>query len=198
MNILIVAPTEREFRNISAAIDAATLPRHRYIPVCSGIGKAASAAAVTYAIAKSEAPIDAVAVIGFAAGTLGYRQGEIVCPSVAQYHDCNVPEGFIPELTDPIALSGGSEGVMVLTGDSFVNADIVGEIKEQFGVEHAIFDMEITSIAIAVRLCFNLPVYAMKMISDVPEAGHTEQSYDEFADSHSDFSPFIEILNQIA
>jgi nucleoside phosphorylase len=198
MNILIVAPTEREFRNISAAIDAATLPRHRYIPVCSGIGKAASAAAVTYAIATSEAPIDAVAVIGFAAGTLGYRQGEIVCPSVAQYHDCNVPEGFIPELTDPIALSGGSEGVMVLTGDSFVNADIVGEIKEQFGVEHAIFDMEITSIAIAVRLCFNLPVYAMKMISDVPEAGHTEQSYDEFADSHSDFSPFIEILNQIA
>ena len=198
MNILIVAPTEREFRNISAAIDAATLPRHRYIPVCSGIGKAASAAAVTYAIAKSEAPIDAVAVIGFAAGTLGYRQGEIVCPSVAQYHDCNVPEGFIPELTNPIALSGGSEGVMVLTGDSFVNADIVGEIKEQFGVEHAIFDMEITSIAIAVRLCFNLPVYAMKMISDVPEAGHTEQSYDEFADSHSDFSPFIEILNQIA
>ena len=198
MNILIVAPTEREFRNISAAIDAATLPRHRYIPVCSGIGKAASAAAVTYAIATSEAPIDAVAVIGFAAGTLGYRQGEIVCPSVAQYHDCNVPEGFIPELTDPIALSGGSEGVMVLTGDSFVNADIVGEIKEQFGVEHAIFDMEITSIAIAVRLCFNLPVYAMKMISDVPEAGHTEQSYDEFADSHSDFSPFVEILNQIA
>ena len=83
MNILIIAPTEREFRNISAAIDAATSPQHRYIPVCSGIGKAAAAAAVTYAIATSEAPIDAVAVIGFAAGTLGYQQGDIVCPSVA-------------------------------------------------------------------------------------------------------------------
>ncbi len=197
MNILIIAPTEREFLNMSAAIDAATSPRHRYIPVCSGIGKAASAAAVTHAIATSEAPIDAVAVIGFAAGTLGYRQGEIVCPSVAQYHDCNVPAGFIPELTDPIALHGGTEGVMVFTGDSFVNADIVRDIKERFGVEHAIFDMEITSIAIAVKLCYNLPVFAMKMISDVPEAGHTEQSYDEFADSHSDFSPFIEILNKI-
>lgn len=197
MNILIIAPTEREFRNMSAAVDAAISPRHRYIVACSGIGKAASAATVTYAIAKSEAPIDAVAVIGFAAGTLGYRQGEIVCPSVAQYHDCDVPEGFIPELTNPIALSGGSEGVMVFTGDSFVNADIVRDIKERFGVEHAIFDMEITSIAIAVKRCFNIPVFAMKMISDVPEAGHTEFSYDEFADSHSDFSAFVEVLDRL-
>ena len=198
MNILIIAPTEREFRNISAAIDAATSLRHRYIPICSGIGKAASAAAVTHAIATSETPIDAVAVIGFAAGTLGYQQGEIVCPSVAQYHDCNVPAGFIPELTNPFKLSGGTEGVMVFTGDSFVNAEIIADIKSSFGVEHAIFDMEITAIAIAVKLCFNIPVYAMKMISDVPEAGHTEQSYDEFADSHSDFSAFIDELNKIA
>ena len=198
MNILIIAPTEREFRNISAAIDTAKSPQHRYIPVCSGIGKAAAAAAVTHAIATFEAPIDAVAVIGFAAGTLGYQQGEIVCPSVAQYHDCNVPAGFIPELTNPFKLAGGTEGVMVFTGDSFVDAEIVRDIKERFGVEHAIFDMEITAIAIAVKLCFNLPVYAMKMISDVPEAGHTEQSYDEFADSHSDFSAFIDELNKIA
>ena len=197
MNILIVGPTEREFRNISTAIDAATSLRHRYIPICSGIGKAASAAAVTHAIATSESPIDAVAVIGFAAGTLGYQQGEIVCPSVAQYHDCNVPAGFIPELTAPIALKGGSEGVMVFTGDSFVDAEIVRDIKECFDIEHAIFDMEITAIAIAVKLCYGLPVYAMKMISDVPEAGHTEQSYDEFADSHSDFSAFIAELNKI-
>ncbi len=197
MNILIIAPTEREFRNMSAAVDAATSPRHRYIVACSGIGKAASAAAVTYAIEKSEAPIDAVAVIGFAAGTLGYRQGEIVYPSVAQYHDCNVPEGFIPELTNPIALHGGSENVTVFTGDSFVNADIVRDIKARFGVEHAIFDMEITSIAIAVKMCFNIPVFAMKMISDVPEAGHTEQSYDEFADSHADFSAFITALEKM-
>ena len=78
-----------------------------------------------------------------------------------------------------------------------MDAAIVRDIKERFGVEHAIFDMEITAIAIAVKLCFNLPVYAMKMISDVPEAGHTEQSYDEFADSHSDFSAFITALDQV-
>ena len=57
--------------------------------------------------------------------------------------------------------------------------------------------MEITTIAIAVKRCFNIPVFAMKMISDVPEAGHTEQSYDEFADSHSDFSAFVEVLDRL-
>ena len=74
---------------------------------------------------------------------------------------------------------------------------MVRNIKARFGVEHAIFDMEITAIAIAVKLCYSLPVVAMKMISDVPEAGHTEQSYDEFAESHSDFSAFITALNQM-
>lgn len=197
MNILIVAPTGREYRNISAAVSAASATRHSYTVVCSGIGKAASAATVARALATAENPYDAVAVIGFAAGTLGYQQGEIVCPSVAQYHDCDVPAGFIPELTDPIALKGGAEDVMVFTGDSFVNAEIIADIKSRFGVEHAIFDMEITSIAIAAEICGKVPVMALKMISDVPEAGHTEQSYDEFADSHADFSAFIEILEQM-
>ena len=35
------------------------------------------------------------------------------------------------------------------------------------------------------------------MISDVPEAGHTEQSYDEFADSHAGFSAFVEVLDRL-
>ncbi len=197
MNILIIAPTGREYRNISAAVTAATNTRHTYTVTCSGIGKAASAAATARAIVTAERPYDAVAVIGFAAGTLGYRQGEIVTPSVAQYHDCDVPAGFIPELTDPIALKGGTDKVMVFTGDSFVNAEIIAEIKHRFGIEHAIFDMEITSIAIAADLCGKVPVIALKMISDVPEAGDTEQSYDEFADSHSDFSAFVEVLEQM-
>jgi len=29
----------------------------------------------------------------------------------------------------------------------------------------------------------------VKMVSDIPEEGDTEHSYDEFVDSHSDFSP---------
>jgi nucleoside phosphorylase len=197
MNILIVAPTSREYRNIVAAVNNSTATHHHYTVVCSGIGKAASAATTARAIVTAEKPYDAVVVIGFAAGTLGYHQGEIVTPSVAQYHDCDVPEGFIPELTDPISLKGGSDGVVVFTGDSFVNAEIIARIKSRFGVEHAIFDMEITSIAIAADICGKIPVIALKMISDVPEAGHTEQSYDEFADSHSDFSPFIEALEQM-
>lgn len=198
MNILIIAPTEREYRNISAAVAKAVDTRHDYTVVCSGIGKAASAATTARALVEAEKPYDAVAVIGFAAGTLGYHQGEIVAPSVAQYHDCDVPEGFIPELTDPVQLKGGVDGVAVFTGDSFVNAEIIAQIKSRFGVENAIFDMEITSIAIAATICGRVPVIALKMISDVPEAGHTEHSYDEFADSHSDFSVFVQTLERMA
>ena len=197
MRILIVAPTHREFRNITAAVEKRTAPHHDYTIIESGIGKAGAAATVGATLATAEHPFDRIVVIGFAAGSKGMHQGDIVVPNRAQYHDCDVPEGFIPELTNPISLSGGSEGVMVFTGDSFVNADIVRDIKERFGVEHAIFDMEITSIAIAVKRCFNIPGFAMKMISDVPEAGHTEQSYDEFADSHADFSAFVEVLDRL-
>lgn len=197
MHILVIAPTTREYRNISAAIERAEGTRHSYDVICSGIGKAASAAVTARALATATRPYDVVAVIGFAAGTLGYHQGEVVAPAVAQYHDCDVPAGFIPELTDPIALKGGTEGVVVFTGDSFVNAEIIARIKREFGINHAIFDMEITSIAIAANLCGGVPVVALKMISDVPEAGHTEQSYDEFADSHSDFSAFVEALERV-
>ena len=57
--------------------------------------------------------------------------------------------------------------------------------------------MEITAIKIAADICGNIPVAVVKMISDVPEDGHTEHSYDEFADSHSDFTPILEQIEQL-
>ena len=36
------------------------------------------------------------------------------------------------------------------------------------------------------------------MISDVPESGPNERSYDEFADTHSDFSIFVDRLEEIS
>ena len=196
MHILIVAPTSREYANMVATLQAQTSLRHTYQVICSGIGKAASAASVAMAIAKAEKPFDRVVVIGFAAATLGFQQGDVVSPSVARYHDCDVPEGFIPELTDPFALAGG-EDITVFTGDSFVNAQSVAAIKSHFGAERAIFDMEITAIAIAAKQCGDVAVSAVKFVSDVPEAGHTELSYDEFADSHSDFSPLLDVVEQM-
>ena len=193
-NILIVAPTVRENKNIRLAIErkGETL-KNRYTVAFSGIGKAAAAATITRYLLQAEQPYDLVAVIGYAAGTLGFRQGEVVVPNRVQYHDADIPEGFIPEVSDPRNLLG-TDDVTVFTGDSFVNAKSVAEIKARFGVEKAIFDMEIGAIAIACEMCDNMPLLAVKVISDVPEDGHTELSYDEFANSWTDFSP---ILNRV-
>ena len=193
-NILIVAPTVRENKNIRLAIErkGETL-KNRYTVAFSGIGKAAAAATITRYLLQAERPYDLVAVIGYAAGTLGFKQGEVVMPNRVQYHDADIPEGFIPEVSDPRNLLG-TDDVTVFTGDSFVNAKSVAEIKARFGVEKAIFDMEIGAIAIACEMCDNMPLLAVKVISDVPEDGHTELSYDEFANTWTDFSP---ILNRV-
>lgn len=187
MKILIAAPTQREYSYIKAAAER-TATHHAYTVVCCGVGKAAAAAAVAAQLARER--FDMVAVIGFAAGTAGFRQGDIVVLSEVRYHDTNVPDGFVPELTDPYPLTGG-DGTKVFTGDSFVDAAIVRGIKEHFGVGRALFDMEIGAVAIAASVCGGVPVAAVKMISDVPEDGHTDLSYEEFADSHSDFSALL-------
>lgn len=191
-NILIVAPTERENKNIRLAIErkGETL-KNNYTVAFSGIGKAAAAATITRYLLQAEKPYDLVAVIGYAAGTLGFKQGEVVVPNRVQYHDADIPEGFIPEVSDARKLLG-TDDVTVFTGDSFVNAKSVAEIKARFGVERAIFDMEIGAIAIACEMCDNMPLVAVKVISDVPEDGHTELSYDEFANTWTDFSPILD------
>lgn len=195
-NILIVAPTERENRNIRLAIECrGEQLKNKYTVAFSGIGKAAAAATITRYLLQAEQPYDLVAVIGYAAGTLGFKQGEVVMPNRVQYHDADIPEGFIPEVSDPRNLLG-TDDITVFTGDSFVNAKSVAEIKARFGVERAIFDMEIGAIAIACEMCNNMPLVAVKVISDVPEDGHTELSYDEFANTWVDFSPILDKIEK--
>ena len=197
MRILIVAPTTREYKYMRATLDAAQNTKHDYTLICSGIGKAGAAAGVATAVAKAAEPFDAVAVIGFAAGSLGFKQGDVVAPNRAIYHDCDVPEGFIPELTDPYALAGNDD-ITVFTGDSFINATSATEIMERFSTTHAIFDMEIMAIAIAVRdYAAGIPLLAVKYISDVPQSGHNEWSYDAFAESHSDFTPLLHKIENL-
>ena len=196
-NILIVAPTERENKNIRIAIEKrGEALKNRYTVAFSGIGKAAAAATLTRHILTAEQSYDLVAVIGYAAGTIGFKQGEIVAPNRVQYHDTDIPDGFIPEITDPRTLLG-SDDVTVFTGDSFVNARSVADIKARFGVEKAIFDMEIGAIAIACEMCGNVPLVAVKVISDVPEDGHTELSYEEFANTWTDFTPILNKLEEL-
>ena len=193
MKILVCAPTSREYRAMRFALDKAQGLKHSYELREVGIGKALSSAGVARALTMAEAEgvkFDMLAVVGFAAAALGRKQGDIVMPSRAIHHDAIIPEGFCPEITDPRKLCG-SDAEAVFTGDSFVNADIVREIKTRFGVECGLFDMEIAAICQVAELYDNIPVVAVKYVSDVPEAGHSEHSYDEFADAHSDFTELL-------
>ena len=196
MRVLICAPTSREYRAMRYALDKAKALKHSYDLKEVGIGKALSSAGVSRALTLATEKYDMLAVIGFAAAALGRKQGDIVMPSRAIHHDAIIPEGFCPEITDPRKLCG-TDAETVFTGDSFVNADIVREIKARFGVECGLFDMEIAAICQVAELYDNIPVVAVKYVSDVPEAGHSEHSYDEFADAHSDFTPLLERLEQL-
>lgn len=190
MRVLICAPTSREYRAMRYALDKAQSLKHSYDLVEVGIGKALSSAGVARALTLAQQKYDMLAVIGFAASALGRKQGDIVMPLRAIHHDAIIPEGFCPEITDPRMLRG-TDAETVFTGDSFVNADIIREIKSRFGVECGLFDMEIAAICQVAELYDNIPVVAVKYVSDVPEEGHSEHSYDEFADAHSDFTPLL-------
>ena len=192
--MLICAPTSREYRAMRYALDKAENLKHSYDLVEVGIGKALSSAGVARALTLATDKYDMLAVVGFAASALGRKQGDIVMPSRAIHHDAIIPEGFCPEITDPRMLRG-TDPETVFTGDSFVNADIIREIKSRFGVECGLFDMEIAAICQVAELYDNIPVVAVKYISDVPEEGHSEHSYDEFADAHSDFTPLLNRLD---
>ena len=134
MRVLVCAPTSREYRAMRYALDKATNLKHNYDLVEVGIGKALSSAGVARALTLATEKYDMLAVVGFAASALGRKQGDIVMPCRAIHHDAIIPEGFCPEITDPRALRGTDQET-VFTGDSFVNADIIREIKGRFGVE---------------------------------------------------------------
>ncbi len=194
MKYLIVAPTEREYRNVTYALEGRTT-ENQYIVARTGVGKALAAANTALAIARENCDVDRVAIIGYAASTLGRERGELVAPRMARYHDCRIPGDFVPELTDPHPLLGHDDAV-VWTGDSFVDAEIIVEVKEKYGLKSGLFDMEATAVCQAAEL-FDLPVVVIKMVSDVPEEGDNEFSYDEFVNSHSDFTPFIDYLENL-
>lgn len=197
MNILVITPSLRENRSMVETVSRAGRTRNSYEILRCGIGKASAAAHVAAALTSNRGKYDMVAVVGFAAGSPGFTRGEIVMPDCARYHDCDIPEGFIPEITDPCPLAG-RDSVTVFTGDSFISAHSAAEIRERFGADKAIFDMEITAVAIAVReIEPTVPMVVVKMISDIPELNDNEHSYDEFADSHKDFSEILSRLESL-
>ena len=194
MRYLVITPTEREYRNMCVAIDRQGL-KNQYTVARTGVGKALAAAGAALTISQGRGVYDRVAVVGYAASTLGRQRGDIVAPRVARYYDCRIPGDFVPELTDPHPLLGHDDAV-VWTGDSFVDGDIIRSVKEQYGLKSGLFDMEATAICQAAEM-FDLPVVVVKMVSDVPEEGDTEHSYDEFVNAHTDFSAFVDYLEDL-
>lgn len=194
MRYIVVAPTEREYNNITLALQGRETV-NQYTVTRSGVGKALAAANTALAISRAKGDVDRIAVIGYAASTLGRTRGEIVAPRVARYHDCRIPGDFVPELTDPYPLLGHDDAV-VWTGDSFVDAQIIADVKSQYGMKSGLFDMEATAVC-QVADMFDVPIVVVKMVSDVPEEGDNEHSYDEFVNSHSDFGVFIDYLESL-
>lgn len=196
MKYLVVTPTEREYRNMTKALEERSGMNNSYTVVRTGVGKALSAASTAQALVRANGEVDRIAVIGYAASTSDRQRGDIVAPRVARYHDCRVPGDFVPELTEPYPLLGHDDAV-VWTGDAFVNGEMIAEIKSRFGVSSGLFDMEATAVCQAAELFGQLPVVVVKMVSDVPESGDTECSYDDFVNSHTDFGVFIDYLEKL-
>lgn len=193
MKILVVTPMSREKTNFQQALTRRTSTQHQYVVTGCGVGKAMAAAAVAICLEKEH--YDMVAVIGYAAAGAGggLHTGDMVIPSSARYHDVHAPEWLVPELTSPYVLEGG-DGAVILTGDSFVDAPLASSVRQRFGLDgKVLFDMEATAVC-QVATSYSTPVAVVKMVSDIPEDGDTDFSFDDFVNSHSDFASFVDCL----
>lgn len=184
-----------EKANMEAAL-AARAPqlKHSYTVRRGYVGKVYAAAATALALAEEGEHYDMVAVVGYAAASAAYNTGDVVCPRLARYHDSHVPEGLdgVSFLTNPYELCGTDEAT-IFTGDSFVGADMIGEIKARFGTDHALFDMEATAVC-QIAAQRGVPVVVMKLVSDTPEKGCDADSFERFVEEHTDFGCFVELL----
>jgi nucleoside phosphorylase len=195
-NILVITPMAAEQENMLQALNNYPNPLINSYTIRRGyVGKVYAAAAT--ALALEEERYDLVAVIGYAAASKEFSTGDIVCPRAARYHDARVPEGLdgVSFLTDPYKLEGSDDAV-IYTGDSFVGKEMIEEIKERFGTERALFDMEATAVC-QIAAQRGVPAMVLKMVSDTPEKGCDADSFERFVTEHTDFAAFVEILEGV-
>ena len=195
-NILVITPMAAEQENMLQALNNYPNPLINSYTIRRGyVGKVYAAAAT--ALALEEERYDLVAVIGYAAASKEFSTGDVVCPRAARYHDARVPEGLdgVSFLTDPYELEGSDDAV-IYTGDSFVGKEMIEEIKERFGTERALFDMEATAVC-QIAAQRGVPAMVLKMVSDTPEKGCDADSFERFVTEHTDFAAFVEILEGV-
>lgn len=188
MNILVLAPMTRECDNFTRALRQRRKLKNQYKVVNCGVGKVNAAYNAALELFQASVTYDLVAVIGYAAASPYYKQGDFVMPSSARYHDARVPEGLVDELTRVYDLEGFDD-CTILTGDAFVDKVLADELTNKYGLK-VLFDMEATAVA---QVCdeANVPLLVYKFISDIPQNDHNYQSFDEFVNSHTDFTQFV-------
>ena len=194
-NILVITPMAAEQENMLCALNNYSLPLINSYTIQRGyVGKVYAAAAT--ALAMEQERYDMVAVVGYAAASKEFSTGDVVCPREARYHDARVPTGLdgLSFLTDPYFFDD-TAAAEIYTGDSFVGAEMIGEIKERFGTPRALFDMEATAVC-QIAAQRGVPVVVMKMVSDTPEKGCDADSFERFVTEHTDFAAFVEILER--
>lgn len=199
MKILVVAPMQREYDNFTAALNHFSSLGNEYTVINAGVGKVATAAGVARALTAMESDpskgqYDLVVLVGYAAGSRAFKQGQLVIPNKTCYHDTVAPKGFIPEF-DTIYELAGKDDVLVLTGDVFVDTAIANDLEVRFGTK-IIYEME---AAAACQVCvpYGIPVMVLKYISDVPQDDHNVESFEEFVNSHTDFTAFVDYLEKM-
>lgn len=195
MHILIVAPTKNEYLSMKRTLDTIQ-HAHHYSLIQSGVGKAAAASTTAINVFHPAAPkFDLIAVIGYAAASTSYEQGEIVIPNQACYHDADCPSEIVPELTKIYPLQG-SDNCIILTGDSFVTKELADKLTEKYG-SSVLFDMEATAIC-QVADQSETPVVVIKYVSDIPQSDSQNlQTFEDFSSSKPIFPEVLAYLESL-
>lgn len=195
MRVLVLAPMETEYSYFKSSLSKFSNLKNLYRVAKIGVGKASAASETALELYGSNYHFDFVFLVGFAASSSFYKQGDFVFPSFARYHDAHCPQGVCPDLERIYTLEGPDE-CTILTGDSFVDKTLSKSLQKSFG-QKVLFDMEAASVA---QIVFDLgiPFLVGKVVSDVPELDSNNlQSFEEFVQTHTDFAPFINYVEML-
>lgn len=187
MNILVICPLKSEYDNFVRSLKCVEVSNN-YYPIKVGVGIVSAAVSTALELyKKSTINYDLILIVGYAAGSKLFEQGELVFPNKCKFAYANCPEQF-SNLGSTFDLQGSDE-VNILTSDRFIDAKDSSVLVEQ-NSSKVIFDMESAAVC-QVASDFDIPVLVAKYISDVPEAEHNLQTFEDFTKTHTDFRGII-------
>ena len=155
--------------------------------IITGVGKVNAAFHLTDALAKNQ--VDAIYNVGFAGASHHYQIGDIIIIKEAMYHDFNLSafgyqKGEVPHLKFPFQSDDKllNEAISTLpnakistlyTGDYFMTE----KVDKPY-----VCDMEGASLY-QVALLKNIPIIAIKVVSDIVGMDHHIENYKAFEQS---------------